>query len=51
MQSTPAFKPFVKVILQLSDNKQLALIALIDIGVVSSIIHGSCLPKSYHVPT
>ena len=51
MQTTLAFRPYVKAILQLSDNKHIALTALIDIEVVSSIIHGSCLPRGYHVPT
>ncbi|KAK9184967.1 hypothetical protein WN943_025320 [Citrus x changshan-huyou] len=51
MQTTPAFRPYVKAILQLSDNKHIALTALIDTRVVSSIIHGSCLPRGYHVPT
>lgn len=51
VQSTPTFKPYVKVILQLSDNKYIALTALIDIGVVSSIIHGDYIPKGYHVLT
>ena len=51
MQTTLAFRPYVKAILQLSDNKHIALTALIDIEVVSLIIHGSCLPRGYHVPT
>lgn len=51
MTSGPAFKPYVKVILQLLDDKKIALIALINIGAVLSIIHGNCLPRSYHLPT
>ena len=49
MQSTLAFRPYVKFILQLSDNKKIALTTLIDTGVVSLIIHRNCLPKRYHV--
>ena len=41
MQSTPAFRPNVKVILQLLDNKQIALTVLIDTEAVSLIIYGS----------
>lgn len=51
MHSAPIFKPYVKVILQLSDSKQIALTELIDTRAVSSIIHGNCLPTWYHVPT
>lgn len=51
MQSAPSFKLYVKVILQFLDNKQIALTTLIHTGAISSIIHGSCLPKGYHIPT
>lgn len=51
MNSRPIFRPYVKVILQLSQHKQITLTALIDTRAVSSIIRERCLPKSYHVPT
>lgn len=38
INSRPAFKSYVKVILQLSQDKQITLNALIDIRAVSSII-------------
>lgn len=41
----------MKVILQLSNSKQIALTALIDTEGISSIIHRSCLPRRYHMPT
>lgn len=49
--SGPAFRLYAKVILKLSNDKKIALTALIDTGAVVSIIHGDCLPRSYYVPT
>ena len=42
MKSGPEFKPYVKNILPLLDNKQVVLTTLIDTGVVASIIYGNC---------
>lgn len=51
MNSRPTFRPYVKVNLQLSQDKKITFTALIDTRSVSSIIRERCLPKSYHVPT
>lgn len=49
--SGPTFRPYMKAILQLSNSKQIALTALIYTEIISSIIHRSCLPRRYHMPT
>lgn len=47
----PFFKLYVKVLLKISDKKQLAFIALIKTRAVFLIIHSNCLLRKYHVPT
>lgn len=42
-----AFKPYVKMMLEFSQDKQIVLITLIDMRVVLSIIHGKKLSRSY----
>lgn len=43
IQFGPAFKPYVKMMLEFSQDKQIVLITLIDMRVVLSIIHGKKL--------
>lgn len=47
IQFGPAFKSYVKMMLEFSQDKQIVLITLIDMRVVLSIIYGKKLSRSY----
>lgn len=51
MQPSSYFRPYIKVILKPTEEKQVALTTLIDTGAVDSIILEACVPRHCYVPT
>lgn len=51
MQPSSYFRPCTKVILKLTEEKQMALTALIHTGAVGSIIREDCVSRHCYVPT
>ena len=51
MQPTSLFCPHIKVILKPTEDSQVALTALIDIGAMCSFIPEACVPKEFYIPT
>ena len=51
MQPSSLFRPHIKIILNPSEDTQVALIALIDTGAMCSFIREACVPKSFYVST
>lgn len=48
---TPSFRPYIKIVLSPTEESQVALTALIDIGAVCSIIREACVARDCYVPT
>lgn len=51
MQSTYAFRLYIKFVVKFLDTQLINLTALLDTRAVLSIIHGKCLSKHFYVPT
>ena len=51
MQPSSLFRPHIKIILNPTEDTQVALTALIDTGAMCSFIREACVPKSFYVPT
>ena len=50
MQPSSLFRPHIKIILNPSEDTQVAFTALIDTGAMCSFIREACVPKSFYVP-
>ncbi|KAK9190646.1 hypothetical protein WN943_019253 [Citrus x changshan-huyou] len=51
MQPSSLFWPHIKIILNPSEDTQVALTALIDTGAMCSFIREACVPNNFYVPT